>query len=85
MFRLCLSPEYRHTLDPFDEDAAGTSGCTRLHLAAAAIDPRTKTMTGVRRRVRDQAFSCIESLGAQIIDERLTAEFGALGSASLES
>lgn len=83
MFRLCLPPEYRYTLDPFDEAAAGTSGCTKLHLVAAAIDPRTKAMTGVRRNIRDSAFRCLEYLGAQVIDEKLAAEFGAFRSGPL--
>lgn len=75
MFPLCLSLNYRYTLDPFAEEGLGTSGCTKMHLVGAALDPRAKVMSGVQRNVKRQAFGCVEALGAQIIDEKLAEEF----------
>ena len=79
-----LHPTRRYTLDPFDETApAGSSGCTKLHLVAAVLDPRTKLLEGVPRMIQDKAFGCLQALGAQIIDEKLKAEFGEQGDGPL--
>lgn len=46
-----------------------------MHLVGAVLDPRAKQMKGVQRCVKQQAFGCVEALGAQIIDEKLAEEF----------
>ena len=79
-----LHPTQRYTLDPFEEtEQVGTSGCTKLHLVAAVLDPKTKLLKGVPRAIQDKAFDWLEALGAQIIDEKLAAEFGEQGDGPL--
>ncbi|CAB1100752.1 unnamed protein product [Ectocarpus sp. CCAP 1310/34] len=66
----------RFKLDPFDHEP-GTSGCTKLHLAAAFLDPRAKDFARIPFSIQQKAANIIECLGEQLIAEKLQTEFGA--------
>ena len=66
----------RYTLDPFDDTAAaGSSGVTKLHLAAAVLDPRAKDMVRIPLHIKRKAYCTVERIWEQLIAEKLDKEF----------
>ncbi|CAB1110549.1 unnamed protein product [Ectocarpus sp. CCAP 1310/34] len=62
------------TIDPSAE-TLGTSGCKKIHFAAAVLDPRAKGMARIPGYVMDYAFGIVADLAEQLMEEKLAKEF----------
>lgn len=74
----------RYTLDPFNPINAGSSGCAKIHLAGALLDPRAKDLVRVPPHIKKKAIRVVECIGGQLIADKLAEEFGGDGDTTSE-
>ncbi|CAM9295314.1 unnamed protein product [Pylaiella littoralis] len=67
--------DQRYTLDPFDAGGTGSSDCTKLHLAAAFLNPRAKQMRRVPTDTQQVAQRIVEAIWGQLIAQKIAEEF----------